>query len=349
MIKKTALMVSAMALAGCASGGSGGGTTSGSTMFSSPEVISKESFEKDPKKYSKSWVSYKGGGVDSFKKVTIPSYTLEVRTDMQGRGYNKMAALLVKGDGAKSALFMNVSFPWEQHQAMLQEVATISYGRLKEKFKKAGAEVVEWSSVVSSNEKAADFNKERLSMTPVEKGENMVSLTANGQARLLPGMWVYAASSLSRDAEIALIFPNFGLGFGYFDGEDTPLTITEAHGMGSIKFTPQAQVLTGSGFGYQSKWHTGTMALDRTAVSNEPFVKKLVKGDDTREAANQRGEAKRGLTMALHGAQAHEVAVSTNANLQYQLEIDPVKYKAMLLSQLDAAEDLLVERYKNEF
>ncbi|MBX3023017.1 MAG: hypothetical protein KF799_15180 [Bdellovibrionales bacterium] len=356
MMKSLVLVLAVAGLAGCASTGSSGvagaANQSGGnsvTQFSSPKPISADEFKQDPKKYAKSWTNYKGGGVDSFKKVTIPSYTLEFQTGVYQVNRNKMAALLGNSDGARSTLTMSVGFPWEVHQEMLKEVAATSAKRLKEKFQKAGVEVVEWETVKAGNEKAADFEKNRLANEPVLVNDHLVSIAAPGMARLKSGIWAFAASSLSRNAEVSLIFPNFGIGFGYFGGETTPHTITEGHDMTSVKFTPQAQVLTGSGFDYQSKWNTGNISLDYTAVSNDPFVKKMVKGGDSRAAAKESGEARRGLAMAMSGAQSHEVKVSTSAAVEYKLDIDPAKYKELILSQLDAAENLIVERYKNEF
>ena len=356
MMKMVAVLSSILLIAGCASGGGNSGSSGAASaggnalvQFSKPTEISQTEFAKDPKKYSKTWVDYNGGGVDSFKKVTIPSYTLEFQTYLQKVNSNKMAALLVKADGAKSALTMGVSFPWQEHQQMMQEIAAASYTRLKEKFKKSGVEVVEWNTVVASNKKAEAFNNERLSNEPVVTADSIVSVSAPGASRLKSGMWQFAASSLSRNAEVSLIFPNFGVGFGYFDGATTPYTVTEAHGMTGVQFTPQIQVYAGSGFSYQSKWDTGVMQLDRTAVANEPFCKKLTKAIDSRQAANESGEVRRSLAMATSGAQAHEVAVSTSARVNYNVEIEAAKYKEALMAQLDAAENLLIERYKNEF
>ena len=158
----------------------------------------------------------------------------------------------------------------------------------------------------------------------------------------------YALSSLSRETEVSLIFPKFGIGFGYFDGEKTPYTIIEGHGMTSVQFTPQVQILSGSGFNYQSKWNGGVIVLDNTLVANQPFVSKLVKEDDTRAVANNRGENTRGAVMGLTGAKSHEVTVSTSAALTYEVAVQPEEFKKIVLAELDAAENLIVQRYKTE-
>lgn len=348
MMKFVAAGAVALSLVGCASGGSGGsGGGTGGTMFDSPTVFSPEEFKSNPEKYSKTWTRYVGGGVDSFKKITIPTYTLEVQTGMYKVGKNKVAALLANADGARSSLTMGVAFPWQEHEAMMQEIASASYARLKEKFKNAGVEVVDWSAVKAGNQKAADFEKENFATTPLMQNENSVSVVAPGAFRVVATS-PYSLSSLSRDAEISVFFPNFGVGYGYFDGETTPLTIAEGHGMSGVSFTPQVQVLSGSGFSYQSKWNGGVIALDKSAISNTPFVKKLNKMDDSRGEAGKAEESRRSLVTGLTGAASHDVKVSSSASVVYKLDIDAAKFKAAVLKELDAAEDIVVARYKSE-
>lgn len=230
----------------------------------------------------------------------------------------------------------------------MQEIAAASYARLVEKFKKSGVEVVEWATVKASNQKAVDFEKENFATTPVVKKDHSACVVAPGAFRVIESS-PYALSSLSRDAEISVFFPNFGVGFGYFDGETTPATIQEGHGMAGVAFTPQVQVLSGSGFSYQSKWHGGVIALDNSAVNNTPFVKNLEKLTDSRQTASGAEETRRNAVSGLTGAASHEVKVSSSASMVYRLNIDAAKFKAAVLKELDAAEDIIVARYKAEF
>ncbi|WP_413560585.1 hypothetical protein [Bdellovibrio sp. HCB209] len=350
MVKYAFAGVAAFYLVGCASGGGGNGGRGGliaGTMYSSPATFSQEEFNKDQKKYSKTWTTYKGGGVDSYKKVVIPTYSLNLQTDMYTVAKNKLASLVNAGDGARSTLTFSVNFPWEKNQQVMQEIAGISYNRLKEKFKKTGVEVVEWSSVVAASDKASKYEKENFGTTPVVKGESFVSFSAPNVPRVV-NTSIYAISSLSRDAEVSLFFPNFTVGFGYFGGETTPFTIAEGHGMSGTTFTPQVQVLSGSGFGYQSKWNAGGIALDKTAISNVPFVLKLDKEADSRTRAGEKEELMRNTVVGLSGAKSHEVKVSSAASIVYNLDVDSAKFKDAVLKELDAAEDLIVSRYKME-
>ncbi|MEN0060068.1 MAG: hypothetical protein AAGB31_14605, partial [Bdellovibrio sp.] len=133
IIKFAAAGVAALSLVGCASGGSGsasGGTSAG-TQFASPKQFSPEEFNKNQEGYAKTWTKYQGGGVDSYKKIAIPTYTLEVQTSMYKVGKNKVAALLANADGARSTLTMSVNLPIERHEALMTEIAGISYTRLK--------------------------------------------------------------------------------------------------------------------------------------------------------------------------------------------------------------------------
>lgn len=356
MKKITALLTTmALIISSCASsGGGGGGGSAGfggnaGTMFSEPTAFSVSEFQASSKAYAKKMVKYNGGGVDSFKKLTIPTYTLEIQKNVQAVSKNKVAALLAKADGAKSELTMNMSLPVDLHDAVLKEISQTSYNRLKGKFKSSGVEVVEWSDVKTKYPEAIEFEKEKTSMEPVVYTENMASYTAGGLGRLSRGMWQFKASSLSRDSEISIILPNFAIGYGYFGGEATSQTIKEANGMTDLQFTPQLQVYSGSGFSYQSKWDTGVVVLDKTLISNDVFVKKMSVVSDTREAAREAGEKARGAYMSLTGAKEYETRVSTRASINYELILDEAQFKKAILAELDKAENLIVERYKNEF
>lgn len=347
-------LVLALALAGCASsGGSGAAGDSGSgtptTMFSNPKEFSKDEFAKDSKGYAKNWVDYKGGGADSFKKITIPAYTIEFQKNIYKVDKSKMAAMFLKADGAKSELTMNVGLPVNSREQLLKDITATSYNRMKEKFKKAGVELVEWSEVKSQYPDAVAFEKDKLSLAPVVTTDSRVSFTSPGGARLNSAFWAFAASSLSRDSKISFIMPNFAVGYGYFGGEPTAQTITEKHDFAEIQFTPQVQVLAGSGFSYHSKWDSGVMVLKNTLVSNESFVKKLNKVNDSRQVAKEKGETARQSYASLTGAKDHEVQVSTTAAINYELGLDDEKFKTLVLAELDKAEDLVVERYKNTF
>lgn len=138
------------------------------------------------------------------------------------------------------------------------------------------------------------------------------------------------------------------LGYGYFDGDATPYTISEGHGMSGVTFTPQVQVLAGSGFSYQSKWNAGVMGLDKSPVSNSPFVNKMEKVRDSRQASGEAEESRRAVVSGLTGTASHDVKVSSSASLVYSLDIDAEKYKAAVLKELDAAEDIIVASYKAE-
>ena len=349
MIKYVAAGMAALSLAGCATGGSGnaGGGTSAGTQFASPKEFSPEEFNKNQEKYAKTWTKYLGGGVDSYKKIAIPTYTLEVQTSMYKVGKNKIAAVLANSDGARSTLTLAINLPIEKHEALMTEIAGISYNRLKDKFKKTGVQVVEWSEVLAASKKAAEYEKDNFTSTPIEKNEHFASFVAPGAFRK-HGFSPYQVSALSRDAEIALFFPNFGIGYGYFDGATTPHTIAEAHGMAGVYFTPQVQVFMGSGVTYQSKWNAGGISLDYSAVSNTPFVTKLDKTADSRADASSAEENRRRLASAWTGAASHEVKVSSAASTVYNIQIDEMKFKEAVLKELDAAEDLIVTRYKSE-
>lgn len=350
-VKVSLLALAAVGMVGCASGGGNSGHTGAENgfMHSSPKEFSKEEFSKNPKNYADDMVTYKGGGVDSYKKVTIPSYTLDIRKFMQTVTHNKMAALLAKSDGAKNELTLSVSFPVMQHEAMMRDIASVSYARLVEKFKKTGVEVIPWSEVKAKHKDAVKFEQEKMFDKPVVDSDSMVSFSAPGLLRPDSGVsMAYALSSLSRETEVSIILPKFGIGFGYFDGAKTPYTITEAHGMTSVQFTPQIQILSGSGFDYQSKWNGGGVILGNTLVANQAFVSKLVKEGDSRAAANERGEKTRGAVMGVTGAKSHEVTVSTSAALNYEVAIQPEEFKKLALAELDSAENLIVQRYKTE-
>lgn len=346
------MIASALALNGCATGGGGNSDAGASnihpTQYTSPAELSAAEKQADAKKYTKKWTAAKGGSFDAYKKITLPTYSIEFKTFVQKASQSAMTSMLVNADGAKNVLGMNVSLPWEENQAVMQEIVNTSYNRLKDKFKKAGLEVVEWQNVKSKYEDAAEFEKDKMKMDPITKTDGSVIITANGMGRLDTLFWGSKASSVSREAEMALAMPHFTVGFGYFDGTPTPQTINEAHGSTSIAFTPQIQVFSGSGMNCFAKYEGCSVTLDKTAVTNSPFAKKIAKESDSRGVANARAEALKTGVAGVNGTTNDKVTVSTRASLDYIVEMDPVKYKNAVLAQLDSVEDLLVERYKIE-
>ncbi|KYG67231.1 hypothetical protein AZI86_09505 [Bdellovibrio bacteriovorus] len=350
-MKKEFLVCAALAavLNGCASGGASNGGSAGfggnaTTMFSDPKGFSEEEFKKDSKSYAKSWSSV--GADIEFKKVTIPTCTVEFQRLVYDVNRSKLGALL-KGDGTKSELTMGVELPVDRYDKMLREITTASCNRLKEKFKKIGAEVVEWSEVKGKYPEAVSFEKDRLSADAAVANEMQISYAGEGFNRLNRGMWAFGASSLSREAELSIVLPNFGVGFGYFGGEATPYSITEKHDFAELQFTPQVQIYAGSGFSYHSKWDGGAMVLKSTMVDSGPFVKKLEIVDDSRAAAKKSGEQARGILMGATGAEVHETQVSTRGRVNYDMVLDEAKFKNMVLKELDQAENIVVERYRN--
>lgn len=338
------------AIVGCASGGSSSGGSSGfggnaTTQFYNPQEFVDAEFQKDPKGYAKSWAS--SGASIEFKKVVIPSCTIEFQKNIYDVNRSKLGIFL-KGDGTKSTLTMGVGLPVDLYDKTLKEIASTSCQRLKSKFKNIGAEVVEWNDLKGKYPDAVDFEQKRLSADSLVLSDSVASYTGEGFFRLNRGMWQFGASSLSREAEISIVLANFGIGYGYFDGPTTPYSIKEAHDMAEVQFTPQVQIYSGSGFNYHSKWDGGVMALKNTMVDSGPFVKKLEKMTDSRQAAKESGERARGVLMGFTGAEAHETQVSTNGAVAYELVLDETKFKNLVLKELDRAENIVVERYKNE-
>ncbi len=344
------VIATAFALNGCASGGSSAGSTSSvhPTSFSSPMEFSTVEMKSDPKKYVKKWTTSMGGSFDEYKKITIPAYSIEFKTFIQKAEQDKLATMFVNADGAKNILGMNISLPWEPNQALMQEIVNTSYARLKDKFKKAGLEVVEWQTVKAKYTDAAEFEKDKLKMDPVTAADGGVILTAKGLGRLDSMFWGGKASSVSREAEMTVAMPHFTVGFGYFGGAPTAQTIKEAHGSASIAFTPQIQIYSGSGMNCFAKYEGCRVTLDKTAVSNVPYAKKIVKAGDTRAVANATADHTRNAVAAANATTNDNVKVSSRASLNYTVEMEPTKYKQAVLAQLDAVEDLLVERYKIE-
>lgn len=338
-------------ISGCASSGSGGGGGAGTAhavSFSHPRVYSQTEFQADPDKYVKGWLNVVDDGMDEYKKVTIPVYTVDFQTLMAKANQNKLTTLLVKSDGSANILTLAVSFPWQENQALLQDITNTSYNRLVEKFKKAGLEVVPWSSIKEKSEEAREFEKEKLNTEAVKKDENMVSFSANGLGRIDSIFYGSQAASVSRDQEVALIMAKFGVGFGYFDGEQTPASIAESHGSTAVMFTPQVQVFTGSGIQTSAKYYGGRAVIDKTATSDKAFSKGLVKETDNRADANYRADVIKGGVAGVNGTTNDKVAVSTRAAVIYNLQIDTAKFKEAVLAELDHVEDLIIHRYKME-
>lgn len=350
-VRSTAGII-AFALAGCASTGSGGSGAGGSnaypTSFSSPGELTVGEFKQNPEKYYKDWLVTRSGNMDSYKKVTLPAYTIEYKTFLQAANQNKLSALVGGGDGAKNVLSMNVSLPWEPHQALFQEITDASYARLKEKLRNMGLEVVEWSDVKAKSEDARAFEKDKLDMAGVKQDDGSVWVSAKGLGRMDSIFWMGSACSASRDNDMTLLMPHYTVSFGYFGGQETPRTLKESHGTASIAFTPQVQIYSGSGLTAAAKYQGGKIVLDKTAVSNEAFASKIVNTADSRSAAKASGENARNLAAATHGTSAHGVSVSTRAGLSYDLQIEPAKFKAIVLGQLDAIEDMIILSYKKE-
>lgn len=352
-MKKTIIVMAGMfALSGCATGGggSGGGGSEGAhpIAFSHPAEISQTEFKKNPDKYAKEWLNVVDDGMDEYKKITIPVYTVDFQTLMSKANQNKFSTAFVNEDGAANILNLAVVFPWEENRSLLQDITDTSYARLVEKFKKIGLEVVDWSSVKAKYEDAREFEKEKLNMEPVKKDGHMTSFAANGLGRIDSIFFSGPAINLSREAEVGLVMARFGVGFGYFDGQETPFTIKEHHGSTGVTFTPQAQVYTGSGIITAAKYYGGRAMLDKTAVSNRAFSKGLSKWGDSRADADTLAQVAKGGVAGVTGTTNDQVKVSTRASVGYDLKVDAAKFKEAVLAELDKAEDLIVHRYKME-
>lgn len=328
-------------LAGCVTGGSQGPVGSGfggniPTLLVNPKTFSPDEFKKDPKSYATTWVAYKGEGINVYKKITIPTYTLDFQKNLMK-------------NPAGQTMAMNIGLPVDTYNTMMKEIAEASFARLKQKFKTAGVEVVAWNDMKSRFPAAISFEKEQLSLEPIVYNETMVSYAPNGAARLNTTMWQNAAGNLSRAADVAVIMPNFTVGYGYFEGQPTQYTIKDTKEMKNVGFTPQIQIYAGSGFHYQSKWDHGMMTLANTMVLNEAFVAKLNKVSELKQAHNKHGKKFPGV---YRGVASNPDAANANNNtpsLNYELSLDKMKFKKHVLMQLDAAENLIVERYKNQF
>lgn len=349
MMKSVLLTAATLALVGCSSGGNSGrsaGAGNG-TFFDRPAKFSKVDFEKNKSEYADEWVKA-GKNVDSFKKVVIPSCSISFQNQYQTVKRSK-AGIFLKGDGTKSDLTMNINVPTDKYDALMAEVATTSCNRLKDKFKSAGVEVIEWNDFKNKYPDAVAFEKDNMSLDKKEIKEGSVTYAGKGYGRLTAMFWQRAASSISRDAEVSLYFPNFGVGFGYFDGQATAATIKETHGWAEVQFTPQVQIYSGSGFAYQAKWDTSAMSLKKSLVNDERFVEKLDIQHDNRAERTAQGEAIRGVAMAATGAQSWQTQVSTKGAVNYNVILDEGKFKDIILNELASAEDLIIESFKNEF
>lgn len=343
------VLLFALLATACATGPKGGNgevDTIYPTQFSSPAQINPA--EATQLKYAKSWTRSVGGGFDDFKKVTIPAYTIQFVSSLKDVNQNKFAAAFDKSDGGKSILDMQVVLPVEQHLALLQEITNESHARLSEKLKKLGFEVVDWSSVKAASEDARDFEKNKLNMDPVHEKNGAVSVAAKGLGRLDTIFWGASAASAVRDSKTVLVIPNFTVGFGYFGGDDKPTTIKESHGAASLKFTPQIQVYSGSGVKVSGKYSGGDLGLSKTAVSDDVFATSIKKFNDSRGSAKDQEESARQAGALIHGTTANNIGVSSRAGLSYDIEINPAKFKAAVLAQLDLVENMIVERYKDE-
>lgn len=352
-MKKLILLAAGLvALTGCATGGggSGGGGSQGahSVAFSHPAEISETEFKNNPDKYAKDWLNVVDDGMDEYKKVTIPVFTVDFQILLSKANQNKFTTAFVNEDGAANILNLAVVFPWEENKDLLQEITNTSYARLVEKFKKIGLEVVDWSSIKSKYEDAREFERDKLNMDPIKEEGHMASFAANGLGRIDSIFFSGPATGVSREAEVALVMAKFGVGFGYFDGQETPYTVKESHGSTGVSFTPQAQVYTGSGIITAAKYYGGRAMLDKTAVSNKPFSKGLSKQGDSRADADTTAQVAKGGIAGVSGTTNDRVKVSTRASVDYNLKIDAAKFKEAVLAELDKAEDLIVHRYKME-
>lgn len=354
MLKRSMIMIAGLtALAGCASGGGGGGGGSNGGVHaisnSHPKEISVAEFRANPDKYAKSWLNVVDDGMDEYKKVTIPVYTIDFQTLMSQANQNKFTTAFVNTDGAANILNMAVAFPVEENLPLLKEITNASYARLVEKFKKAGLEVVDWQAMKSKFEGAREFEKDKLNMEPVKEEGHLTSIAANGLGRLDSAFFSGPAINLSRKADTALVMAKFGVGFGYFGGKETANTIHESHGSTGMSFTPQAQVFEGSGILTAAKYYGGRAILDKTAVNSDvKFSTGLAKNGDTRADANNTAQYVKGGVAAARNTTNDKVSVSTRASVGFQMKIDPAKFKEAILAELDKAEDLIVHRYKME-
>lgn len=340
--------LAAMLMGACASNPtSGGGEVSAiyPTQMSSPQEINKAEFGSD--KFAETWVSAKGGGMDDFKKVTIPAYTLEFVTFAQDVDQNKLSAAFVKADGAKNIMDMTVTLPFAENKELMQEITNESHKRLTAKLQKAGFQVVDWSEVKAKSADAVEFEKEKMDMQPVVNGSHAASFAAAGAGRLNSIFWAAGTSGVARDTDTAVVIPHFTIGFGYFGGEPTPTTIKESHGPATLAFTPQVQIFSGSGLRVSGKYETGFVALKNTAVVNETFGK-FTKDGDSRDLANSRTEDMKAIGAGVHGTTADNIVVSSRAGLHYNIKLDQAKFKETVMAQLSMVEDMIVARYKAE-
>lgn len=174
-------------------------------------------------------------------------------------------------------------------------------------------------------------------------------MAADGLGRLNSIFWGSSAASTSRNAEVVVVIPHFTVGFGYFGGEPTPHTVTEAHGPAKLQFTPQVQIYAGSGLRTSGKYEGGALALGKSAVTDQVYATRLEKFGDTKDAAKEHEEHARRLAAARHGTTTENIqGISSRAGAGYEVKMDPVKFKAAVLEQLNLVEDLVIARYKNE-
>lgn len=281
-------------------------------------------------------------------RPSSPAFTIEFITSSQDVNQNKFTTAFVKADGAKNILDMKVVFPLDKHAEMAKQIADESLARFKTKLKAAGFEVVEWSEVKKMSKDAQEFETEKLKLETFKNQDNSVSVAANGLGRLDSIFWNASAASTVRDTKIAIVVPHFTIGYGYFGGKETPKTIKETHDTTSLMFTPQLQVYTGSGIKTSGKYEGGSIALAKTAAFDEQFYKSFAKANDSRGLAKEREEDMRAVGAGLHNTESKNIVVSSRAGVDYEMSIEPTKYKAAVMKQLDLVENMVIERYKAE-
>lgn len=280
-----------------------------STPFSVSDHITAEEFKEDPNELARLWVSSVGQNLNTYKKITIPAYSLEFKSWIQGLNPSKFSK-------AKD-FTLNVYLDLESQETLLKEITQISYLRIKEKFKKMGLELVEWSEVKNKSEEARRFETDYLNTQSVAKFSDTISITTDGAGRLRSQLWNPGAAATSRESEITLVLMSFTVGFGYFNGTPTNFTFKSCLEESGLHFTPQVQIQAGSGFQYWALYEGGQVYLDRTAVLDGPFSKNFTKLNQSTD----------------------------NTVFNYSLQIEPQKYKEMVLRQLDIVEDLLIQKY----